>query len=793
MKKLLLLFSLISLVSIANAQWQQTNGPKSFEVQCFAAKDSTIYMGTYNAGFLISTDKGQHWVKKSNSIIDNSGVSAITIKDSTIFLGAAWAGVFKSINNCNTWSYISNGFVIHADSNTNDTTTHPFITDFIWSNNNLVAATGEGIYYSSDMGQNWNVSGSIPLIYSINKLTKKDSVLYAALPDLGIYKSTDDGVTWNSVNNPGSHISFITSNSTSIIAQCDTNKFYRSDDDGATWQILNTGIPNQDYVITSLLCKEQELYIGTNGYGIFYSPDNGASWTTINNGLTMTGFEALFANGTDLYAGGYIGMFYSPDNGLSWDCRNNNIGRYTNPKKIVSMGENIVVFDHVLGLVYSPDQGETWRQMNNGIPFGVGGNDGDIASMGTELIFAGPHKGIFFSADTGKTWQNRNNGLPCPGASSVTISGTDIFITNDDCGVFISSNNGLTWTSVQNGLPAYSYSRALAANDSIIYAAFDNGTIVYESRNKGTTWTGVNQTNLLWNIKISGSAVMFLLSDNVAISMDNGYTWANTVDLPYDTIINGYDIYSGTTDGSSFYLGTQRHGVYKLFSNHWIPINDGFSLNPNFNINDLTIKDTVLLAAISDEGVWKRSATNIYNTNCSAQFTIVPDTVTPHHYYLLNNASGISPLSYLWSWGDGTYDYIAFPSHTYSAAGNYKICLTITDSIGCTSTYCDSSYLQKSTNTVISVDVIPSGISVINENELSDQIHIFPNPASDNLTIETPQKSEIEIVNLQGQLTKSFTAISNKTTIDVSDFAKGIYFVKVKTENGVAVEKFVKE
>jgi hypothetical protein len=32
-----------------------------------------------------------------------------------------------------------------------------------------------------------------------------------------------------------------------------------------------------------------------------------------------------------------------------------------------------------------------------------------------------------------------------------------------------------------------------------------------------------------------------------------------------------------------------------------------------------------------------------------------------------------------------------------------------------------------------------------------------------------------------------------KTNVDISTFAKGVYFVKEKSENGIAVEKFVKE
>jgi hypothetical protein len=178
---------------------------------------------------------------------------------------------------------------------------------------------------------------------------------------------------------------------------------------------------------------------------------------------------------------------------------------------------------------------------------------------------------------------------------------------------------------------------------------------------------------------------------------------------------------------------------------------------------------------------------------CSAQFTIVPDSVILHHYYVLNNASGSAPLTYLWSWGDGTYDSIAYPSHTYSTAGNYTICLNITDFTGCVSASCDSSYLQKSTNDVIYVDVVSEIITELNNNELTDQINIYPNPATYNLTIETLQKSTIEIISIHGQLIKTLATGSTKTNIDVSALPCGVYIVEVKTEKGMAVRKFVKE
>ena len=75
---------------------------------------------------------------------------------------------------------------------------------------------------------------------------------------------------------------------------------------------------------------------------------------------------------------------------------------------------------------------------------------------------------------------------------------------------------------------------------------------------------------------------------------------------------------------------------------------------------------------------------------------------------------------------------------------------------------------------------------------VSEDISAYPNPAINSLTIKTLQKSTIEISNIQGKLTKSIATTGNKTNIDVSTLAKGMYFIKVISEKGVESRKFIK-
>lgn len=53
-----------------------------------------------------------------------------------------------------------------------------------------------------------------------------------------------------------------------------------------------------------------------------------------------------------------------------------------------------------------------------------------------------------------------------------------------------------------------------------------------------------------------------------------------------------------------------------------------------------------------------------------------------------NNSEGMSP-AYTWTFGDGTLSYAVNPEHTYAAAGEYEVCLTVFGMDSCVDTYCE--------------------------------------------------------------------------------------------------------
>lgn len=72
---------------------------------------------------------------------------------------------------------------------------------------------------------------------------------------------------------------------------------------------------------------------------------------------------------------------------------------------------------------------------------------------------------------------------------------------------------------------------------------------------------------------------------------------------------------------------------------------------------------------------------------CASEFEFLIDGLAVH-FFETADGGGYDIVSYAWSFGDGTFGDGADPIHTYTEAGTYTVCLTITTASGCVSTYC---------------------------------------------------------------------------------------------------------
>jgi cephalosporin-C deacetylase-like acetyl esterase len=74
------------------------------------------------------------------------------------------------------------------------------------------------------------------------------------------------------------------------------------------------------------------------------------------------------------------------------------------------------------------------------------------------------------------------------------------------------------------------------------------------------------------------------------------------------------------------------------------------------------------------------------------------------------------------------------------------------------------------------------------------EIIIYPNPALDLLTIKmaNTDNSDIKIYDILGKLVLTNSTNTNETTLNISNLAKGNYFIEIKNEQLITIKKFIK-
>jgi PKD repeat protein len=242
---------------------------------------------------------------------------------------------------------------------------------------------------------------------------------------------------------------------------------------------------------------------------------------------------------------------------------------------------------------------------------------------------------------------------------------------------------------------------------------------------------------------------------------------------------------SNCTDGS---ITTSETGGTSPYTYAWTP-------NVSTNSSATGLLPGYYTVCVTDSNGCSACATAIVsdstnNNTCQANFLLYPDSTQAHTYWTYNLSVGPGQLTYLWSWGDQTYSYTQYPSHTYASAGVYTICLTISDTAaGCNNTYCVTDSLARTMNSMIYVNVIPQ-TSGIKQTEVLNSWSVYPNPVGDNMTIDYSLSSSSNIIiNLYDVLGNKVRQIdANKQTIgahtlsvNTSSLVEGIYLLQMNT------------
>jgi hypothetical protein len=143
--------------------------------------------------------------------------------------------------------------------------------------------------------------------------------------------------------------------------------------------------------------------------------------------------------------------------------------------------------------------------------------------------------------------------------------------------------------------------------------------------------------------------------------------------------------------------------------------------------------------------------------------------------------------TYNWDFGDGTSSILPNPVHTYTATGNFTVCLTLNGTTATMQT-CNDSLCR-------GVFINSLGINDVNKYQLS----IYPNPAKTMVWITLPTAmsvESIEIIDLAGRILKSEIINSTSTgniPVDIQHLSKGAYMLHLRTSEGLYSAKMMVE
>lgn len=139
------------------------------------------------------------------------------------------------------------------------------------------------------------------------------------------------------------------------------------------------------------------------------------------------------------------------------------------------------------------------------------------------------------------------------------------------------------------------------------------------------------------------------------------------------------------------------------------------------------------------------------------------DTAT----FTFHNASQ-NAAAYVWYFGDGDTSVEENPTHTFSDSGYFNVTLVA-------SRHCMTDTMQSE------VHVIGSGSPHVGINASQNIFasHLYPNPASKSVILETTFSGEAALYDMQGRLCRTFCVTEGKNSLDLSGLDAHIYVLKL--------------
>lgn len=559
-----------------------------------------------------------------------------------------------------------------------------------------------------------------------------------------------------------------------IIYLAQQTKLYRSSDKGQTWVDITGSLPEVN--INSIAAYKHSIngiYVGTD-VGVYYKDGTFCGWATFTNGMPAS------AKVTEL-------EIYTDDNNPANDrIKAGTYGRgmwesnmYTSsPMADFSADQTLI----------PPGCAVNFTDWSSGVPYNwewtfYGTSTGTSTERNPQaIVYNTPGRfdvQLVVSNDQGRdTLLMKNyitvasNLIPEAGFSASQTSfcaGENATVTFTDTSTYCP--NGWTWTFDPNTVTFVNGTTENSQNPQVQFNETGNYNVTLMVFNAN----GSNTISRERYINIGGYPVSFTENfDNglqskgwIIENPDNNITWAlyanaNTYQGDLSVFMNFYNYH--TPPGKRDRLISP---AIDLIGENNVHLNFRHAYAKQYT----SISDSLIVYISNDCGnTWTRIFAD--GDDNSGNFATYPLTTDE-----------FMPVSYD-DWCDGSYGSAcnSIDISQWAGSNNVKIAF--------------ESYNHFGNNLFVDDISITNGVNIPEINYNAKNIRLFPNPTKGSFTILTDNSitfNSISILNLQGQEVFHANVSENKVEISLGNCPKGLYFVKINSQDASYYKKIVIE
>ncbi|MCS6990842.1 MAG: YCF48-related protein [Chitinophagales bacterium] len=765
-----------------------------------------ILLAATRSGIMRTTDGGSTWnLVKSTHCYD---LEFNTFDPNTIYSGGGGT-LIKSTDGGANWSTMYSGMGTGRISIEVSSANHQVI----------YAMSESGIFIrSADGGTTWT-NKTFP--YSAGFFGYYDLVLACSDANAdhllagGIYtvKSTNGGSSWTDISSSNLHVDNhdldYLPGSTSTIFSANDGGFFKSTNGGSTWTDLSNGLAiAQIYRLASSATDPQVIYSGWQDNGSNKWDGNNSTWKMVYG---ADGMECMVdhSNVQTVYISyQYGGLQKSTNGGNSFShiapCSGNWITPYAMDPNVSS-----TIYAGCASVYKSTNGGSTWSNIGSNLFTGGYNNACNyiaIAPSNTSVIYAASFTKIYRTTTGGSPWTNITGTLPVTntGINYIAISATNsdhvwICLGGYSAGnkVFVSTNGGTTWTNISGSLPNIPVNTIVYEKNSPdrVYIGTDIG--VFYRDNTTADWVFYNDG--LPNVMVHELEINYTSNKLLAATYGRGLWQANLVGAAPPAItthpITTYPLCPGANISVSFTIsGTFQPG--NVFKAQLSDANGSFSNPTEIGSFSGTTSGTInatLPATANGSNYLIRVVSTVpvvIGTDNGSPLTITCPSPTGL------TASAITSTSATLSWlpSDCAQSYRL--RYKPKSGGQYKSEKSTTTSKTISGLSPATEYQWSVKSKCLSSPNVWSAYSAhayfttaaarptnLEEN-LSSSLKIYPNPASQRVTVLLPEHaSHLELTDLMGRR-KLFIELAPDTrsiSIDLSAFGRGMYHINATT------------